>query len=148
MRRAAWPRVAHEKEIERSPPSLAPTLCARRERLSLTTFPPPARPATPLNARASYPDQPTAGVAASGFHPQTLLIYKLGFNRNYYTFTSILLMKIVLCSESKAQFLMGVISTRRGWKSERSWKTWCRRPGGASLSLLTLISRFRAPPTP
>jgi len=31
-------------------------------------------------------------------HLQTLRIYKLGFNQNYYTFTLILLIKIVLCS--------------------------------------------------
>ena len=30
---------------------------------------------------------------------QTLIIYKLGVNQNYYTFTLILLIKIVLCSE-------------------------------------------------
>ena len=30
---------------------------------------------------------------------QTLIIYKLGFNENYYTFTFILLIKIVLCSK-------------------------------------------------
>ena len=33
------------------------------------------------------------------FHMQTLIIYKLGFKQNYYTFTLILLIKIVLCSE-------------------------------------------------
>jgi hypothetical protein len=27
------------------------------------------------------------------------MIYKLGFNQNYYTFTLMLLIKIVLCSE-------------------------------------------------
>ena len=32
-------------------------------------------------------------------HMQTLIIYKLGFNQNYYTFTLILLIKIVLCSK-------------------------------------------------
>ena len=36
---------------------------------------------------------------ASGFHMQTLLIYKLGFNQNYCTFTSILLIEIVLWSK-------------------------------------------------
>ena len=30
---------------------------------------------------------------------QTLMIYKLGFNQNYYTFTFLLLTKIVLCGE-------------------------------------------------
>jgi len=33
-----------------------------------------------------------------GFRMQTLVIYKLGFNQNYYTFTLILLLKIVLRS--------------------------------------------------
>ena len=33
------------------------------------------------------------------YHMQTLAIYKLGFNQNYYTFTLISLMKIVLCSK-------------------------------------------------
>ena len=32
-------------------------------------------------------------------HVETLMIYKLGFNQNYYTFTLILLIKIVLCSK-------------------------------------------------
>ena len=32
-------------------------------------------------------------------HLQTLIIYKLGFNQNYYTFTLMLLIKIVLCSK-------------------------------------------------
>jgi len=32
-------------------------------------------------------------------HVQTLTIYKLGFNQNYYTFTLTLLIKIVLCSK-------------------------------------------------
>ena len=32
-------------------------------------------------------------------HMQTLIIYKLGFNQNYHTFTLMLLIKIVLCSE-------------------------------------------------
>jgi len=30
---------------------------------------------------------------------KTLIIYNLGFGQNYYTFTLILLMKIVLCSK-------------------------------------------------
>jgi len=30
---------------------------------------------------------------------QTLIIHKLGFNQNYYTFTLILLIKIVMCSK-------------------------------------------------
>jgi len=30
---------------------------------------------------------------------QTLIFYKLGFNQNYYTFSSILLIKMVLCSK-------------------------------------------------
>ena len=30
-------------------------------------------------------------------HVETLVIYKLGFNQNYYTFASILLRKIALC---------------------------------------------------
>jgi len=32
-------------------------------------------------------------------HMQTPIIYKLGFNQNYYTFTLMLLIKIVLCSK-------------------------------------------------
>ena len=32
-------------------------------------------------------------------HMQTRIIYKLGFNQNYYTFTLILLIKIVMCSK-------------------------------------------------
>ena len=39
-----------------------------------------------------------AASRVGGFHLETLIIYKLGFNQNYYTFTSILLIKIVLCS--------------------------------------------------
>ena len=31
-----------------------------------------------------------------GTHLQTIIIYKLGFNQNYYTFTLILLVKIVV----------------------------------------------------
>jgi len=37
--------------------------------------------------------------ATWGFHVETLIIYKLGFKQNYYTFALILLIKIVLCSE-------------------------------------------------
>ena len=33
------------------------------------------------------------------FPMQTLIIYKLGFNQNYYTFTLILLIQIVMCSK-------------------------------------------------
>ena len=33
----------------------------------------------------------------SGFHVETLIIHKLGFNQNYYTFALTLLIKIVLC---------------------------------------------------
>ena len=32
-------------------------------------------------------------------HLQALIIYKLGFNQNYHTFTLVLLMKIDLCSK-------------------------------------------------
>ena len=32
-------------------------------------------------------------------HMQTHTIYKLGFNQNYYTFTFLLLIKIVMCSK-------------------------------------------------
>jgi len=32
-------------------------------------------------------------------HMQTLITYKRGFNQNYYTFTSIMLTKIVMCSK-------------------------------------------------
>ena len=37
-------------------------------------------------------------LAGRGCHLQTLIIYKLGFNQNYFTFTQMLLIKIVLCS--------------------------------------------------
>ena len=33
------------------------------------------------------------------FHVETLMIHEPGFNQNYWTFTLILLMKIVLCSK-------------------------------------------------
>ena len=39
------------------------------------------------------------GVGGRESHMQTLIIYKLGFNQNYYTLTLILLMKIVLRSK-------------------------------------------------
>ena len=32
------------------------------------------------------------------FHVRTLVIYKLGFDQNYYTFTLVLLIKIVMRS--------------------------------------------------
>ena len=35
----------------------------------------------------------------SEFHVQTLIIHKLGFNQNFFTFTLILLIKIFLCSK-------------------------------------------------
>ena len=38
------------------------------------------------------------GVFSVKFHLQTLIIYKLGFNQNYYTFSLRLPIKIVLCS--------------------------------------------------
>jgi len=31
------------------------------------------------------------------FHVETLMVYKLGFNQNYFTFSLILLIKLVLC---------------------------------------------------
>ena len=34
-----------------------------------------------------------------GSHVKTLVMYKVGFNQNYYTFALILLAKIVLCSK-------------------------------------------------
>ena len=34
-----------------------------------------------------------------GSHPQTLVIYRTGFNQVYYTLTLILLVKIVMCSK-------------------------------------------------
>ena len=34
-----------------------------------------------------------------GSHMQTLILYNLGFNKNYYTLTSILLIKIVMRSK-------------------------------------------------
>ena len=36
---------------------------------------------------------------ACGFHVQTLIIYKLGFNQNYHTFDLKLLIQIVLCTK-------------------------------------------------
>ena len=46
-------------------------------------------------------DQGGGGQArrASEFHLQTLIIYKLGFNENHYTFTLTSLIRIVLCSK-------------------------------------------------
>ena len=41
----------------------------------------------------------TAGNDDGLFHMQTLIIYKLGFNENYYTFAVILHVKIVTCSK-------------------------------------------------
>ena len=38
-------------------------------------------------------------VDSGGLHLQILIICKLGFNQNYFTFTLILLMKIVLCND-------------------------------------------------
>jgi hypothetical protein len=38
-------------------------------------------------------------LTGSGFHMQTLIIYKLGFNQNYYTISLTLLIKIVMCSK-------------------------------------------------
>ena len=45
------------------------------------------------------PTPPCAGCRAQdfGFHVATLIIHRLGFNQNYYTFSLILLIKIVLC---------------------------------------------------
>jgi len=37
--------------------------------------------------------------AHDGFHMETLIIHKLGFNQNYYTFTLILRIKIFMCSK-------------------------------------------------
>jgi len=37
------------------------------------------------------------------FYLQTLIIYKLGFNENYYTFTLILLIQIMLSSKIHCQ---------------------------------------------
>ena len=34
-----------------------------------------------------------------GFHQQTLIIHELGFNQNFYTFTVIVLIKIVMFSK-------------------------------------------------
>ena len=57
----------------------------------------------PVRLEAAWPVGPDArepcGVRVYGFHMQTLIIYKLGFNQNYYTFTLILLIKIVLYSK-------------------------------------------------
>jgi len=46
-------------------------------------------PALPLKVQAE----------PSQAHVETLIIHKLGFNQNYYTFALISLIKIVLCSE-------------------------------------------------
>ena len=37
--------------------------------------------------------------SGAGSHLQTLIVCKLGFNQNFCTFTLIVLMKIVMCSE-------------------------------------------------
>jgi len=42
---------------------------------------------------------PSRSAVVGGFHVETLIIYKLGFNQNYYTFALILLTKIVMCSK-------------------------------------------------
>jgi len=39
------------------------------------------------------------GLGVEGSHVETLVIYKLGFDPNYYTFALILLIKIVMCSK-------------------------------------------------
>jgi len=46
-------------------------------------------------------EQPTTRAAGwwHHIHMQTLVIYKLALDQNYYTFTLILLIKIVLCSK-------------------------------------------------
>ena len=41
---------------------------------------------------------PHLAIGNWGFHIESLKIHKLGFNQNYRTFTSILLIQIVLCS--------------------------------------------------
>ena len=41
----------------------------------------------------------TDGIEEVHFICKHLIIYKLGFNQNYYTFTLILLLKIILCSK-------------------------------------------------
>ena len=41
-----------------------------------------------------------------GFHVQTLIIYKLGFNQNYYTVALTLLIKIVLCGKFRSTKFM------------------------------------------
>ena len=42
---------------------------------------------------------PLAALEPGQSHLQTLVIYKLGFSQDYYIFTLILLIKIVLCSK-------------------------------------------------
>jgi len=42
----------------------------------------------------------SVGRQTGRFHVETLIIYKLDFNQNYYTFALILLIKIVLRSKS------------------------------------------------
>jgi len=44
------------------------------------------------------PGCPCRGAQGQRSHMQTPIIYKLSFNQNYYTFTLMLLVKIVLCS--------------------------------------------------
>ena len=61
-----------------------------------------------LELRGARAYEPPTGLVLQGlgpavkvsgrFHVKTVIIYKLGFNENYYTFTSILLAKIVMCS--------------------------------------------------
>ena len=42
---------------------------------------------------------PAFGIRGPGFHLQTLIIYKLSFNQNYYMFTLIFLIEIVMSSK-------------------------------------------------
>jgi len=53
----------------------------------------------PLYVRPSVLRHDRGVVHAHQFHVETLIIHKLGFNQNYYTFALILLIKIVLCSK-------------------------------------------------
>jgi len=66
------------------PPRTLPTLSLQERSRLLTAM------------RSIIPPTPTP---TTGSHMQTLIIYKLGFNQNHYTFTFILLIRIVLCSK-------------------------------------------------
>ena len=67
----------------------------------LFSFPSSSRTLSPVSGLRVYcvGCRVYAVLEQRGFHLQTLIIYKLGCNQNCYTFTLILLMKIVMCSK-------------------------------------------------